>query len=433
MLGIIILVTLLVMEVGFSSFCLVTKSDQVEKRKRLSIAQFVLFLIVMIVGIVDWSFRWNMLFVVLLIRALLSIWYYLRKSHQSVKTYKKKGVIIRGVRVIFLLTFAIAPAIMFPQFKPIEPTGNYDVKTISYTLTDTNKIEKYSAEGKNRNVTVQFWYPDSTADKYPLLIFSHGSFGFRGSNASTFENLASNGYVVCSIDHTYQAFFTSQTDGEMVIADMKFINDATAVQNGDVDEKTTYSMTHEWLDLRLSDVSFVLDDIVEKTSKASADEVYQHIDKESIGLFGHSLGGATAAELGRERTDIDAVIVVDGTMLGEEVNYADGKALLNNTPYPVPLLNIYNEDHYEQALAEINNYPNMVATKNAKDARQVVIQGSGHLNFTDLPMFSPILAGMLGTGTVDRRYCIETMNEIILDYFNYYLKDSKELQLLDKY
>jgi hypothetical protein len=63
----------------------------------------------------------------------------------------------------------------------------------------------------------------------------------------------------------------------------------------------------------------------------------------------------------------------------------------------------------------------------------VIINGAGHINFTDLPMFSPFLASQLGTGDVDSRSCIETMNQVTLDYFNYYLKAAKELKLQEEY
>jgi predicted dienelactone hydrolase len=307
------------------------------------------------------------------------------------------------------------------------------VKTISYTLTDPVRMETFSEKNENRKVTIQFWYPDDATETYPLVVFSHGSFGFRGSNASTFENLASNGYVVCSIDHTYHAFFTKQTDGKLIVVNNGFLNDAIAATNGDFDAQTTYSKTQEWLQIRLGDMNLVLNDILDKAEETNSDEVYHIINTDKIGLFGHSLGGAAAAELGRERGDIDAAIVIDGTMLGEEVGFENGKEILNNTPYPIPLLNIYNESHFQDATQNADTYDNMVATANAADARQVVVYGAGHLNFTDLPLFSPFLAGLLGTGEVDKRYCIETMNQIVLNYFNYYLKDAKDLNIKQEY
>jgi predicted dienelactone hydrolase len=355
------------------------------------------------------------------------------KKNKKVKIFKKKHVIISGIGNVFLLATAIVPAIIFPQFKPVEATGDYAVKTVSYTLTDPDRIETFSDNGENRKVTIQFWYPENAKEQLPLVVFSHGAFGFRGSDASTYENLASNGYVVCSIDHTYHSFFTKQTDGAMVIANTEFINNAMAAQNDDFDDQKTFDLTHEWLNLRLGDVNLVMNDILANVEELSTDEVYQLINPEKIGLFGHSLGGATAAELGRERADIDAVIVIDGTMFGEEIGFENGQSILNSNPYPVPLLNIYNEEHYIEATQNAENYSNLVATANATDARQVVVMGSGHLNFTDLPMFSPFLAGLLGTGEVDSRYCIETMNQIVLDYFDYYLKEAKELNLQDEY
>ena len=101
--------------------------------------------------------------------------------------------------------------------------------------------------------------------------------------------------------------------------------------------------------------------------------------------------------------------------------------------YPVPLLNLYNESHYEDAKLLGATYNNLSASVNAKEAYDVVVRGSGHLNFTDLPLFSPTLAHMLGTGKVDSRYCIETMNQTVLNFFEHTLKDAKELHLQTEY
>jgi hypothetical protein len=141
--------------------------------------------------------------------------------------------------------------------------------------------------------------------------------------------------------------------------------------------------------------------------------------------MGHSLGGASSAQIGRERNDIDAVIVLDGTMLGEEIAFENNEVVLNNTPYPIPLLNVYAEDHYTNSKELVGDtYNNFYATKNAVCAYETVFKDAGHLNFTDLPLFSPTLAKMLGVGTIDERYCIETMNEIVLEFFDSYLKDA---------
>ncbi len=433
MLGTIVLIIMLALELGFVVFCIVTKSYQRFIRSMVSFGTMAVMLILFLTGVMHWGFRWFMLFMILLVRTLSAGWYLLRRKYRKERTYKERYVIISGIGSILLIGIAIIPAIMFPQFKPVEASGSYSVETVSYTLKDASRKETFSEQAEDRRVTIQFWYPETAKETFPLLVFSHGSFGFRGSNASTFEDLASNGYVVCSIDHTYHAFFTKQTDGKMVFANMDFINDAIAITNGDYEEQKTFELTSQWLELRQQDMNFVLEDIISQTKQSNPELVYQLIDTDRIGLFGHSLGGATAAEIGRERSDIDAVIVVDGTMLGEEIGFENGKKILNAEAYPIPILNLYNEQHYEDAKQAGMEYANTYASANALDAKEIVINGSGHLNFTDLPLFSPTLAAMLGTGDVDSRYCVETMNRIILTYFNHYLKGVEELELLKEY
>jgi dienelactone hydrolase len=431
MLGVMILFILLVIELGFMVYCLKRNSEQRKVKHVIRLCEFALFGFLVMVQVVEFNFRWYMLFIILLIQAIIGIVFLVKKS-ESTKVFKNKYAVLSCINRCFLLVFAIIPSILFPQFKDIEPSGNYSVATESYTFTDGDRIETYSNDGDNRKITVQFWYPDAEEEnkKYPLVIFSHGAFGFRGSNYSTFMELASNGYVVCSVDHTYQSFFSKQTDGKTVIVNNDFINDAIAVQNGDYDDEKTFKMTHEWLKLRTDDINFVLDAIL---NNKNDEYVYKIIDAEKIGLSGHSLGGATAAELGRIRKDIDAVIVIDGTMIGEEIDFRDGKSVLNNEEYPVPILNIYNDEHYNEALLNSSNYANMVASKNTLDSHDVVFKESGHLNFTDLPLYSPFLAKMLGTGNIDKVYCIQKMNNVVLDYFNYYLKDGKELNIMTEY
>jgi hypothetical protein len=67
---------------------------------------------------------------------------------------------------------------------------------------------------------------------------------------------------------------------------------------------------------------------------------------------------------------------------------------------------------------------NKATNKNFKEAYTVHFQGAKHLSLTDLPFFSPILANMLqgGKAGIDKYYCIETENELILNLFDYVLK-----------
>ena len=434
MLGIITLIVALGAQVAFLVFRMATKSWQLKATHFARIAAFITFSLLTITGVYWWGFRWMGLFLLLAVLAAFSVLYFTRHTKKE-KQYRGFRTIFSCISGCLLVSFFILPGILFPQFNEIAPTGSFGVNTQSVTLVDEARVDPFSQSGENRKLTVQFWYPSvaEDTDSFPLVVFSHGAFGFRGSNLSTFENLASNGYVVCSIDHSYHSFFARHTDGSSTLVNLDFLNDAVNITNGAYDEKTAYDKTHEWLAMRTADMNFVLDELLHNESEKIPEGISARIDTDKIGLSGHSLGGATAAQLGRERLDVDAVAVIDGTMFGEEITFEDGRSVLNDTPYPIPLLNLYNEDHYEEAHQLGAAYDNLSASAHAVEAYNAVIRGSGHLNFTDLPLFSPALAHMLGTGAVDSRYCIETMNQIVLEFFNHTLKGGADLHLQSAY
>jgi dienelactone hydrolase len=431
MLGTIILGILILIEISFLVLVLIKKSNLRKEKSIVRITLFTIFLLLVISPIIDWSFRWFVLGLVLMIQALLGTFVLVRKKENSIP--KKSRVILVTLNRVILIVMAVLPALILPQYNPIMPTGEYSVGTKSYTLTDGSRKEYFTEEEDNRKVTIQFWYPTSKSakeetiakGKFPLVIFSHGSFGYRMSNYSTFQELASQGYVVCSIDHTYHAFMTKQEDGKTVIANMDFINSVIAATNEDISAEEIYKLEQKWLNLRTEDMSFVLNYIKETAASSNADAVYQSMDLEHIGVFGHSLGGATAAKLGRTEKDVDAVIVIDGTMIGEKTGFENGRDVVTDVPYPKPILDIYSEVHYDKAVESKAVYANMIADSNAMDSYQLVIKGSEHMNFTDLPMISPFLSKQLGTGSVDSKYCIQSTNQDILQFFDRYLKSSK--------
>lgn len=431
--GIFTLMLLIAMEAFFLVWSIRTRSSHNLEKAVVSITALVLFVLLVAAGVYDWSFRYGMFLIVLVTQAAVAgVALYRKKETQ----YRLKRSITRFIRNSFIFAFALFLAILLPQYEPVKITGQYGIETAKYTWTDTARQDPFSKTGENRAVTVELWYPKNPSGSYPLVVFSHGAFGFSGSNYSTFAELASNGYVVASIGHTSHAFYTMDTRGKLTLADQGFLNKVgqiNAVHDASRAEEV-YNISREWLKLRTEDEHFVIDQIMKEKSSPKSDPIFSMIDTEKIGLMGHSLGGASSAQLGRDRTDIDAVIVLDGTMLGEEVAFQNGAAVLNEKPYPVPILNIYAEDHYTSAKTlEAENYSNFHARKTAVSAYETVFQGAGHLNFTDLPLFSPILARSLGVGTCDERQTIETMNQVVLEFFNSCLKEDRTPRIAKEY
>ena len=57
------------------------------------------------------------------------------------------------------------------------------------------------------------------------------------------------------------------------------------------------------------------------------------------------------------------------------------------------------------------------------------------MDLTDLPLFSPFLAGMLNTSesTIGHEECIDTVNELVLDFFDCYLKGEGGFSVSESY
>jgi fermentation-respiration switch protein FrsA (DUF1100 family) len=280
---------------------------------------------------------------------------------------------------------------------------------------------------------VEFWYPKDGTGKYPLVVFSHGSLGNKLQNASTFTELASNGYVVCSIDHPYIAMFTIGTDRHPVTYSPTFYQELVDANSGKYDAATEFQIEKKWMQVPTGDIEFVLDTILRQAKDPESQAVYQLVDPGKIGLMGHSLGGESAAEVARERNDIGAVVNLDADLGGEYVSYTNGKNVMRDTVYPVPILTILADD-LVRLIDAIPDAKTAVAVEHvsatAPHAYLVHIKGTDHLSVTDVPIVSPFLASMLvnsvkkagGGETADKYYVVETMNHLVLTFFNAYLK-----------
>lgn len=422
-------------EIGFLLWSLVEKGRHDAEKEVVRAGGMLIALLLLMAGILQGFSRYGIFLVVLFLQVLYNGIFLLRKKERAFKKGKMTAAVIGNSLLYFL---CLLPAFLFPQYKEPEVTGPYAVETALYTWEDESRLETYADMQENRRLTVKFWYPEKEGN-YPLVVFSHGAFGVIDSNYSTCEELASNGYVVASIGHPYHAMFVEDVNGRLTFASMDFINDVYA-DNGTKDpeaEERVYQNSREWMAIRTGDENFVLDTILEKAS-GGEEGVFELVDVEKIGLFGHSMGGAASVQIGRERQDIDAVIDLEGTMLGEYVGFANGTEIFNEEPYPVPILDVNSADVDRQARALPgegfeNGYVNFYVGERAVAYHYAVFEGAGHLNFTDLPMISPFLVGMLGVGEVEARECTEKLNGIVLAFFDYYLKEKGELALQSVY
>lgn len=127
-----------------------------------------------------------------------------------------------------------------------------------------------------------------------------------GSSRLVYTNIAQevarNGYVVASIDHPYDADVVEFPDGRLVF-------DPNSNLTGS--PEAILALINEYVAVRVQDVSFVLDAL----SSPSAQHPFQ-IDTKNVVMFGHSLGGTTAASAMVNETRIAGGLNFDGGFYG---------------------------------------------------------------------------------------------------------------------
>ncbi|GAA2773879.1 acetylhydrolase [Kitasatospora cinereorecta] len=140
------------------------------------------------------------------------------------------------------------------------PTGPHPVGVVPLHLVDTSRPDAVAGPGKHRELMAGVWYPACgteglprapwmaegalralladvgfpldpalgpltagyvgapvrrTGGRLPVVLYSHGSGSHRGDHTVVVQELASHGYVVVTVDHTYDAF-TEFPDGRVV-------------------------------------------------------------------------------------------------------------------------------------------------------------------------------------------------------------------------
>jgi dienelactone hydrolase len=264
-----------------------------------------------------------------------------------------------------------APARPEPVLYLPEPTGPSPVGTTPLWLTDTSRPDPWAAGVNARELMVSLWYPATSPDgrraeymtaaeselqltsrsitgvprdalsmvrtraavdatpagsqrALPLVVLSPGFTSPRSTLTALAEDLASHGYVVAGIDHTYESFATAFPDGRVTTCLAR-----QAPRRGPgFWEKVAAG--------RAADVRFVLGQL---TGAHPAWPGAGLIDPSRIAMAGHSIGGAAAIAAMLAEDCILAGIDMDGTtvapipdhgmsrpflFLGKQANYTPG-------------------------------------------------------------------------------------------------------------
>ncbi len=419
--GIVLIIGLI--EAGLAVCSLARRSALVRWRQVVPVAALAAFVALTYLGVLEWGLRYAPLAAVLLARAMIGAAQLLRRGPEP-PAFRVGRTVRRALLTTLLLWLAALPAVLFPQHGPIATTGAYQVGSVVRSWVDPDRVEAFGNGVERRRLTVEFWYPSSGDGPFPLIVFSHGAFGVRRSNLSLFNELASHGYIVASIDHTHHSLYSTDEEGRRTWIDPAYMRELSA-ENARANPEQSLEYYLKWMDVRTGDIGFVLNQVLAEGVETGNHDQYGPVDPDRIGVMGHSLGGSAALGIGRARDDVGAVIALEAPLLLDIVAVSEGEFVLTEEAYPVPLLNVYSDAGW-RILPDAPQYAaNYALLVNAPaDAFSVHLQGVGHLGLTDLTLASPLLTRVFdGTDSVQAGpSALSAINELCLRFFDHYLK-----------
>ncbi|MEG0773550.1 dienelactone hydrolase family protein [Clostridium sp.] len=386
--------------------------------------------------------------------------------------------------VTCLLAYAL------PVFKLPKPTGNYDVGIDYLYLVDENRNDPFLDKStKKRELMIKVYYPAKNDDSkqfdryfhnsrellkaftagyqmpefmfshlqlvktnskeglqvsekeqnYPVVLFSHGAGTTMEVQTSQCEDLASQGYIVAAIDHTYISWATLFPD-RVVTA-----QEATTDFNT-IDPAETINQ------IMVDDSKFVIDSLSRMNQGKINSNFKGKLNLDKIGAIGHSVGGAVAYNLAINDSRIKAAIDLDGIVFvtpKEKPKDMVPFLMIANDKYHVqgiknrePLMKKLEDMMEEERKIMISMYGSEETYKEAyKKASQNItglvevlkfsgnlftIEGSDHMKFTDLGLFigsKQFREVMDIRGNTEPERCLEITKSVTVTFFNKHLKN----------
>lgn len=363
---------------------------------------------------------------------------------------------------------AQAMAADIPARPFLRPAGPYAVGTYDWLWVDESRPERYSKDPNDkRKLPVQVWYPAvsvpgsdptpyiampeefgpgtpfkavehvktnavtgasfATDQKtYPVLIYNHGAGWTRFSATFVTELLASQGYIVFSIDHPGTNRTVRFSDGTA------FTMDTLTFPAADPkDMKASAARSMEYLNsvvfpIWLEDSRFVLDR-VEAMNRAPG-PFQGRLDLGRIGMLGWSFGGATAVEMARVDPRVKAAVNHDGRLFGGAMHEPVGRPfmLFHHGIDAAASAPEANRAMIREIMAEVQSYDHAALNRAKGDWYDITIAGTNHGHFSDLPLFMPQAND---TTMLSGRRAHEIIAAYTLAFFDRYLGGRKSALL----
>jgi predicted dienelactone hydrolase len=358
--------------------------------------------------------------------------------------------------IIALALTTVSFSAILPMFRLPQPTGPDAIGTLVIHLVDTSRVEEHD-NSRTRELMIQIWYPAAyTRNSYapyrrhvettlvssyqsvlpthsrwnapllaggifPVLLFSPAWNGRRTQNTYLVEDLASHGYVVVGIDHPYNSEPVAFPDGRVIhfvaSPEMDFSTNSL---------ETIEAAAGKELVTQAADTIFVLNRLQAMNTDPES-PFYGHLDTNNVGAFGHSFGGAVAAQVCHDDPRIRAALDMDGSFWGEVRLTGLSKPFLFMTGDPAPPVTAEERsrfNNFQRVNAALDDSDNAMFQKFG--GYRVFLHGSTHLSFTDKVLVSPFKS-LSGEGEIPANRQIFIVRQFALAFFDQTLRGKSGL------
>ena len=361
------------------------------------------------------------------------------------------------------------------------PTGPFAVGRAAYTWRDAAQVDPLAPQpGLKRELFAWIWYPAATPQpsqtvddylpapwrtaierqggvllalvsrdlsrvhahsirdaevspqqhSYPVVLMRTGGSTPTTDYTSLAEDLASHGYVVAGFDAPYRSWVVVFPDGRVIARAPQ--NNLDLVSGPQADQ-----LANKLVEVWTADTSFALDELERLNTSDPSGRFLKRLDMQRVGVFGHSLGGATALLFCHDDSRCKAGIDVDGAPLGSVIAegvtqpfmflLSDHKGETSDAGTPEAIR------HAESNIRSI--YDRLPGERRL----EIVIQGANHYMFSDGAMLkSPLVMRAmrtLGIVRLDGRRQVVVAAHCISTFFDVYLKGApaSKLKSLSEY
>ncbi|HEX5807820.1 MAG TPA: hypothetical protein VFY25_04090 [Anaerolineales bacterium] len=408
-------------------------------------------LLVMLIHLILEGYRWQMVPLYGL-TALLTFTSLLRL--RSASDWKP----VASYLSFLMLAVSLALPILLPVPSIPAPGGPYQVGTRTYELTDEARQELYSGKEEPRRFQIQIWYPAevspsdksapwmthaevyapaiatyihmpaffldhlalvkipaykesriaSAESRYPVILFSHGWNGFNAQNTGQAIELASQGYIVIGVQHTYGAVITVFSDGTIAP------NNPTALPSGAPDEEygaAAQKLGAQWA----GDIGYALD-FLEAQNADPGGSFHNAIDLSRVGVYGHSTGGGAAIQFCGTDPRCKALLGMDPFMRPVSTEVVENGL-------SQPSFFMFSQRWADDADSRNNQLFKKLLLNAPHSLGVISIAGTEHYDFSDLPSLSPLAPRLGLKGPIPGKRVTLIIDDYLLSFFDMTLKE----------